>query len=353
MSRHRATGTPLRPEPRLGDSWVVQSDEEDLYSPHETDSAASDGNEYLTSAGATGAGTSEFLAATRNRPSEELPVVAGPGELVQKRKVRQSPRVSAGGRGSISTLQGPTAEMRSVVNSNDSVQLSPNPATSSISTRKRHSRTNVTPMAEPDLVMPSIHENNLGGSWVGDKNSSERNISTKAMRNLGGSSRREKAAYFRLEEARSQRRLEKGSKTMVDMATSIGGWMIDVLGKALSTLKTPLSLILAGYILVGLLLVMRNLLTSSIYSALSPLCRIPGSSFLHLPMCHTTASVKYRGSEPPPVHFDDLMAVQSKFEAVLEESAGGVSLPLDMKRGEASIRDLRQIVRYSGLRSKN
>jgi hypothetical protein len=47
------------------------------------------------------------------------------------------------------------------------------------------------------------------------------------------------------------------------------------------------------------------------------------------------------------------MTVQSKFEEVLEESAGGVSLPLDMKRGEASIRDLRQLVRFSQLHSKN
>jgi hypothetical protein len=47
------------------------------------------------------------------------------------------------------------------------------------------------------------------------------------------------------------------------------------------------------------------------------------------------------------------MTVQSKFEEVLEESAGGVSLPLDMKRGETSIRDLRQVVRFSQLHSKN
>ena len=47
------------------------------------------------------------------------------------------------------------------------------------------------------------------------------------------------------------------------------------------------------------------------------------------------------------------MNVQSKFEAILEESAGGVSLPLDMKRSETSIRDLRQVVRYSNLHSKN
>ena len=52
------------------------------------------------------------------------------------------------------------------------------------------------------------------------------------------------------------------------------------------------------------------------------------------------------------MEFDQLMTVQSKFEEVLEESAGGVSLPLDMKRGEASVRDLRQLVRYSQLHSK-
>jgi hypothetical protein len=56
--------------------------------------------------------------------------------------------------------------------------------------------------------------------------------------------------------------------------------------------------------------------------------------------------------QPPPVEFDQLMTVQSKFEEVLEESAGGVSLPMDMKRGEASIRDLRQLVRYSQLHAK-
>jgi hypothetical protein len=47
-----------------------------------------------------------------------------------------------------------------------------------------------------------------------------------------------------------------------------------------------------------------------------------------------------------------LMSVQSKFEEVLVESAGSVSLPLDMKRGEASIRDLRQLVKYSHVNSK-
>lgn len=47
------------------------------------------------------------------------------------------------------------------------------------------------------------------------------------------------------------------------------------------------------------------------------------------------------------------MNLQGKFEEVLDESSTGVGLPMDMKRGESSIRDLRQLVRYSNLHSKN
>ena len=46
------------------------------------------------------------------------------------------------------------------------------------------------------------------------------------------------------------------------------------------------------------------------------------------------------------------MAVQAQFEQVLERSADGVSLPLEMKRSEASIRDLRTMVRYSDLSAR-
>lgn len=53
------------------------------------------------------------------------------------------------------------------------------------------------------------------------------------------------------------------------------------------------------------------------------------------------------------MQFDELMTVQSKFEDVLAASANGVALPLDMKRGETSIRDLRTVVRHSSLQSKN
>jgi hypothetical protein len=327
---------------------VVQSEEEDQQSHPETDVTGDDGDEDFTLPRTSGALLSASWATKRNRSSEEPVIGDDLGEPHQSRNVRQSPRIKAGGRGSVPSTDAVATDLRSGIKQNGYPQPSLEVATPSISNRKRPSRTTVKPIAEPDLVMPSIHEHTLRGSWLGDEKAPLLRISAKARRTVGDSTRREKTGFSRFEESKAQERLEQSSKTIVDMATSIGGWIIDVIGKALSTLKTPISFILAGYILVGLLLVMRNLLTSSIYAAISPVCRIPGSSFLHLPMCQAAASVKYQGSEPPPVHFDHLMTVQSKFEAVLEESAGGVSLPLDMKRGEASIRDLRQIVRHSG-----
>lgn len=338
MSRRSTRKSPHQAAPYLGDSWVVQSDEEESHSPRESDSTVSDDHPVLPCAEASGVVISGSTAV------EE--------ESLQKGNSRHSPRTGAGG-WELPSLQGSITNGRSSKLPNESVQSLPNPSTSAVSRRKKHAGASTRPAPEPDLVMPSIYGDNLGGSWGGEQQSTGRITSTKARRNLGSSAQSQVAANSRYEKFQTEKILEQGSTTMIDMIKSIGAWIIDVLGKALSTLKTPISFILAGYILVGLLLVLRNLFTSSIYSALSPVCRIPGASFLHLPMCQTSAPVKYHGSDPPPVHFDDLMAVQSKFDAVLEESAGGVSLPLDMKRSEASIRDLRQIVRHSGLRSKN
>jgi hypothetical protein len=128
-------------------------------------------------------------------------------------------------------------------------------------------------------------------------------------------------------------------------------WLLEVLGGALKVLKTPLSYALAIWLLFGLGVLLRNFVTTSIYASLSPICRIPGTSILNLPFC-PIYNVDTSHGPPPQVEFDQLMAVQSKFEEVMEDSAGSASLPLDMKRGEASIRDLRQLVRYSQLHAK-
>ncbi|KAL2051475.1 hypothetical protein ABVK25_008137 [Lepraria finkii] len=195
--------------------------------------------------------------------------------------------------------------------------------------RRRSTRPSKKASAEPELIMPSIHEGSAGGSSLGeDKRKVER-------------------------EPNQASRSAKIWEATIKFVTPMISWAFDVLGGALHMLKTPISWILAIWLLAGLLSILRNLVFSSVYSALSPICRMPGSSFLNLPMCQSPISVQYDGDEPPLVQFDELMTVQNKFEAVLQESAGGVSLPLDMKRGETSIRDLRQVVRFSQLRSKN
>lgn len=137
----------------------------------------------------------------------------------------------------------------------------------------------------------------------------------------------------------------------LDHACIMASWVRDVLGGALRVLKTPISYLLAIWLLFGLGVILRTLVTNTVYASLSPICRIPGASLLNLPFC-PVYQVDTKNGPPPPVEFDQLMTVQAQFEEVLAESAGGVSLPVDMKRGEASIRDLRQLVRYSQLHSK-
>ena len=195
--------------------------------------------------------------------------------------------------------------------------------------------------AEPQFIMPSINESSTGDSKPRMRRGRPQKTRTIVEQQNG------------FEKAATRDEPVEILDTVIRLLRPIAKWTYDVIGRAFNTLKTPFALFIAVYIAIGMSIFLRNLLTSSVYSALSPLCRIPGSSLLNLPMCKVSLSADYKGNEAPAVQFDELMMVQDKFDAVLEASAGGVSLPLDMKRGETSIRDLRTVVRHSGLRSKN
>ncbi|KAL2063588.1 hypothetical protein VTL71DRAFT_5393 [Oculimacula yallundae] len=223
---------------------------------------------------------------------------------------------------------------------------------------------------EPELVMPSLDHSSMDGSWADTTSTSPRSRANQSAEKVLEARRRNtrtsntspvKRARIKNPPTEPDIHTQQGDnsgsfKDIVEVAvehiTAIMFWIVDVLSGALKLLKKPLSYFLAVWLLFGIGIVVRNLVTNSIYASMSPLCRIPGASLLNLPFC-PVHQVDTRHGSPPQVEFDDLMAVQSKFEQVLEESAGGVSLPLDMKRGEASIRDLRQLVRYSQLHSKN
>lgn len=129
-------------------------------------------------------------------------------------------------------------------------------------------------------------------------------------------------------------------------------WALGVVGMAFRYAQKPLAVALAIYFTFGGLIIAQNMVTQSIYTSLSPICRIPGVSYLDLPFCPHGPNIPHTGDKAP-VEFDGLMDVQERFEDVLEKSANGVSLPMEMKRSEASIRDLRTMVRYSSLQGKD
>ena len=290
-------------KPQLGESWVVESDLDGEYEPSTSDS----GEDASTLPRNNGYLSQSQVTPSKNEPEEGANVLPGSSRKPPERA--ETPR-----------------------------------------TRAAHKNSKAT--AEPEFIMPSIHNAHPSVAWTGDKKLRRKETPHRASNRRapfarstrGEANGKDSAAYDWLEDIFG---------TILRLLRPILRWTYDVAGTTFNTLKTPIALLIAVYILLGMSVFLRNLLTSSIYSALSPVCRIPGSSLLNLPMCKSTLPAGYEGQEAPSVQFDELMTVQSKFEEVLEASAGGVSLPLDMKRGETSIRDLRTVVRHSSLHSKN
>nr|POE79741.1 hypothetical protein CFP56_07806 [Quercus suber] len=123
----------------------------------------------------------------------------------------------------------------------------------------------------------------------------------------------------------------------------------DITGLAFTNAKPLLGWVLTAYVLGGLAIFALGFLSNSVNNALTPLCRVPGASLLHLPFCPDTSAAEIQG----PAEFDKLVQVQSAFNDVLATTSIGTNLPLDMKRSEASIRDLKHVVQYSSLPSRN
>lgn len=124
-------------------------------------------------------------------------------------------------------------------------------------------------------------------------------------------------------------------------------WLLDVLGIAFNS--SVFKFAMAMWLLVGAFMLANNFVNNTISNALSPVCRIPGVSWLGVSFCPSSDSNGLTG----PAEFDKLVQAQSHFQEVLASTANGAMLPLDMKRSEASIRDLRQVVQYSSLPSRN
>ncbi|TGJ88271.1 hypothetical protein E0Z10_g445 [Xylaria hypoxylon] len=126
-------------------------------------------------------------------------------------------------------------------------------------------------------------------------------------------------------------------------------WVFSVVGMALRFAKWPVAVMLALYIAVGISIAGKNAVTHSVSASLQPICRIPGAPLFNFPFCSDDSIIQGSTERAQPLEFDELMNAQSQFEQVLEDSARGVSLPMEMKMTESSVRDLRTVVKYSDL----
>src|SRR5690606_1364050 len=70
-----------------------------------------------------------------------------------------------------------------------------------------------------------------------------------------------------------------------NMILGVLSWVIGVIGLAFRYAQRPLAVLLAIYFFCGAFIMVQNMVTKSLFVSLSPLCRIPGSSYLDLPFC--------------------------------------------------------------------
>lgn len=115
-------------------------------------------------------------------------------------------------------------------------------------------------------------------------------------------------------------------------------YILSILGLTAQYAKPILAYVLVAYILIGGGMLLRNMFINNITNSF---CSIPGINLLCSRSVHGVPE------------FDSLMTTQSTFEEILSNSIESISLPMDMKRSESSIRDLRHVVEYSNLPSRN
>lgn len=124
----------------------------------------------------------------------------------------------------------------------------------------------------------------------------------------------------------------------------------DIVRLTLDAAKPFLSYLLLAYLIGAALVFGSNFLNNTVSTALSPICRIPGVNYFFSPsFCPAHSAAQVEGV----AEFDKLVQVQSAFDEVLDAASAGGNLPMEMKRSEAGIRDLKNVVQYSSLPSRN
>lgn len=146
---------------------------------------------------------------------------------------------------------------------------------------------------------------------------------------------------------------EPSSNVITDSIASVFTFFFrfigDVFGTAISIIRKPLSVLFSFYILAVIIAYAYQFAQTSIYIALSPLCKIPGVSLLDAPFCDYNPSKTRNGGKRGGGDFPELINLQSNFGSILENSVGSSHMALDLKNSEVAVRDLSTLVRVSEL----
>ncbi|KZM20270.1 uncharacterized protein EKO05_0003669 [Ascochyta rabiei] len=131
-----------------------------------------------------------------------------------------------------------------------------------------------------------------------------------------------------------------------NFATPVIRYAVGVFGHAMGNLQPFLGLALAVLFLIFGVQWAVGSFRSGLTVALSPICLIPGSSYI-VPFCAIGTH------DDPRVDFEGLLDAQSGLEEILDASKDTSTLPSTIKDSEIAIRDLRTLVRHSRLPSRH
>jgi hypothetical protein len=138
-------------------------------------------------------------------------------------------------------------------------------------------------------------------------------------------------------------------KGAVDGTIFTGHYALNVFGNAIHLLRWPISI----FLFLWFLSFMTGYISQTLRTVFQPFCVIPGFSISS--MCRVDSDLKSTPKFIPQwADYPKLVEVQSKtFEELLEESAGGPALSLEIKKAQMATSDLVTRVRISDLKAKD
>lgn len=129
-----------------------------------------------------------------------------------------------------------------------------------------------------------------------------------------------------------------------NLARPILGYIFDIFRIGMNGLKPIFGLAAPIIVLILALNIGSTYFKTSFQNAVAPLCALPFSGYV-VPFCKTIQPDQY-------ADFEQLVAIQDSFEDILAKNRDSYALPVNMKKSQVAIRDLRIQVRFSNLPSK-